>query len=144
VAVSARARRARKLLAVATARVGTRERELLDARRVVEEREQDEARARSALADAFARELDVATADELAYASAHQRTLALRIARAAALVSAARGELAAREQALVEARRDERRMEILVEGIERAVATKAEKAERRVMDEHASRRASLR
>lgn len=138
--MSARAKRTARLLAFEATRVTARERDLAVARRALEEREAAEAYARSASATACNQWLDELTSAELlAQASAHRRTLEDRVAIAARAVQAARADLGRADAALVMARMAHRRIEILIEGFAKADALRERKAERRAADEHAGR-----
>jgi len=136
----ARTARARKLLAVETSRVAARERELAEARRALEEHQAAEARAEAAARAADTRWLEVESAEELAQASAHRRSLETRVARAAQATARAAADVCAKELAAIAARIAERRFEILIEGFVRADTAREQKVERRAADEHAARR----
>jgi len=138
--VSARLTRARRLLAVEATRVKLREREVVAARRELEERERAAATLASEAAAAAERMMAAANTGEMSDAHAHARTLERRAQRASLAVSDARHEVAARESAAVDARTDERKMEVLAEGFEAADAARARRAERKISDEHASRK----
>jgi flagellar export protein FliJ len=137
--VRVRLLRAQRLLGVEVKRVAAAEVELAASRG---RREQVAAVLRAieeALTGAYTRWLDVVSVDELAQASAHRCALEARVAVARTALAKADAELREREAGLVAARTAERRMEILIEGFERAVAAREGKAERRLADEHASR-----
>lgn len=131
--------RVQRLLAVEVKRVATAEQELAASRRRAVRSQSALQGAEESLAIAYTRWLDVASVDELAQASAHRCALEARVAAARVVVAEAEAEVAARQAAVVVARTAERRMEILIEGLERAQAARAGKAERRLADEHASR-----
>jgi len=131
--------RVQRLLAVEVKRVATAEQELAAARRQASLRQAALQSAEDALTTAYTRWLDVVSADELAQASAHRCALQARITTARVAMAEADAEVGARQVAVVVARTAERRMEILIEGLERAQAARAGKAERRLADEHASR-----
>lgn len=136
----ARTARARKLLAVETSRVAARERELAEARRALEEHQAAEARAEAEARAADTRWLDVESADELAQASAHRRSLEARVVRAAEATARVADDVRAKELAAISARIAERRFEILIEGFVRTDRAREQKVERRAADEHAARR----
>ncbi len=137
--MSARTNRVKKLLAVEASRAETKERELADARRLLDQREAERAAREAAFADACERWLDVVSVEELEQASARRTTLNAHLERARFAVASAKSELAKREAAAIAARTAERRMEILLEGFAAADAQKAVKAERKSADEHAAR-----
>jgi hypothetical protein len=128
-------------MAVETARVAVKERELAAARAALASAESAHERALSRANQAQSRWIDVETSSEtLARASEHRRSLdaevqvaAMGVARAAALVKS-------REEAAIAARMAERRFELLIEGIDAAEDVRARKAERKAGDEHAARK----
>jgi colicin import membrane protein len=136
----ARTARARKLLAVETARVAACERDLAVARRALEEREAAAARAEADARAADSRWLDAVSVDDLAQASAHRRALEARLVQAKQAMARAATEVRARELEAIAARIAERRFEILIEGFVRADEAREDKVERRTADEHAARR----
>lgn len=139
--MSARATRTARLLAFEATRVTARERDLVAARRCLDEREAIVARAIAASATACGLWLDDATSTELlARASAHRCTLEDRVTAARRAATVAKDEVSRAEAALVMARMAHRRIEILIEGFEQADALRARKAERRAADEHAGRK----
>ena len=137
--MSVRLLRVQRLLAVEVKRVATAEQELAAARRQASMRQDALRNAERARSAAYTRWLDVVSVDELAQASAHRSVLEARVAAAVAAAAEGDAEVRVRHVAVVAARTAERRMEILIEGIERAQTALAGKAERRLADEHASR-----
>ncbi|MBS2012295.1 MAG: flagellar FliJ family protein [Deltaproteobacteria bacterium] len=137
--MSARIVRVKRLISAASSTVTARERELAEAHRALEAREEVLASAEADLESSSARWLDAASSDDLAQASARRRTLARRIELERRAVEAARSKVRVCEDAALEARRDERRLELLVEGLEAGEATRRKKVEQKVGDEHAAR-----
>ncbi len=134
-----RLERARRLLAVEVKRVAAAERALAMSRQRHAERRAAAVRAEEVVTAAYDQWLDVVSAEELAQASAHRSVLHARVAAARAALAHAEDDVRAHEVALVAARTAERRMEILIEGFERALAARESKTERRLADEHGSR-----
>ena len=128
----------RLALAAESAR-NARERTLVEARRELDARAETLARAQAELDAGAARWLEAESSAELEHASARRRTLARHVEIEASKTDEAKGRVQVVEQAAVEARRDERRLEILVEGLEAGEATRRKKAEQKIGDEHAAR-----
>lgn len=137
---AARIARARKLLAVETSRVAAREAELAAARRVLEDLQASVVRAEAEARAGDTRWLEADSADDLARASAHRRSLEARVVRATIAVTHAVADVKTKEAAAIAARIAERRFEILIEGFVRADSAREQKIERRAADEHAARR----
>lgn len=113
---------------------------MAEARRALETRTEAVQQAHEALETACQSTPAVTSVEDLELASLHRLTLRQRLVHAKSAEDAARIELRARERALVDARMAERRMEILLEGFERAGQARERKEERRATDEHASRK----
>jgi flagellar biosynthesis chaperone FliJ len=138
--MSARRQRIARILTVERNRVTVKERELVEARRLLETATAGVGKAKENFAAACDRWLDEVSIAVLEDASDHRQTLLGRIQRAEAQEASAREVLRARERALVEARIAERRIELLLEGIDKADDVRERKAERRAADEHAARK----
>lgn len=136
----ARERRVERLRSIEETRALVKERATTEARQALETRIEAVQRAHEALETSCQPTPEITSVEELELASLHRLTLRKRLVHAKAAEDAARNELHARERALVEARMAERRMEILLEGFERAGQQRERKEERRATDEHASRK----
>ena len=137
--MNARAMRVKRLRVASEVKLTTRERELSDARRLVEERDSQVEIGKQAIEDACAREEEVVTAEDLAMADAHRQALTRRVQLLREAAEQARVLLGEREVAAVEARKDEKRLEILQDGLEATDAARRTKLERKQADEHAAR-----
>ncbi len=142
--MSVRITRVKRLLAVESSRVATRELELVEARRELELREAAVTRLEAEHAEACDRSLEVASVEDLERASDHRAAIHEHIVRARAAVDVAQAEVHTREAAAIRARTAERRMEILLEGFVEVDALRATKAERKSADEHAARHSTSR
>lgn len=131
--------RVKRLVRAAESALVACERALVEARRALEAREERLSAVRAELEDSAARWLDASSSEDLAHASARRRTLARRIELEERAVEEAMARVRALEAAAIEARKDERRLELLVEGLEANEAARRKKAERKIGDEHAAR-----
>lgn len=137
--MNARIKRVKRLVDAAESARNARERSLVEARRLLEAQTETLARAQAELDAGAEQWLEAQSSDELAQASARRRTLARYVEIQARKTDEAKGEVQVVEQAAVEARRDERRLEILVEGLEAGEAARRKKADQKIGDEHAAR-----
>lgn len=137
--MTARAHRLRRLQAIGHRIVVERERDLAEAERALDDARRALDAAEAALVAADARETLTADAAELAFASDHRRTLLVRVSHAARGVTRAEQRVRDARAVLVEARVDEKRFEVLADGLDARRAAAHAKAERRGADEHAAR-----
>jgi len=141
--MSRRVARIRRVLAVAHEKVTACERALSDARAALAEARATHALAKQALESSLGRWLDAVHAPDLEASADFRETLRRAEIRAYGQVCAADRAVAGGLATLVEARKDERRYELLIETIERGDALLAARAELRASDAQGARRRSI-
>jgi flagellar biosynthesis chaperone FliJ len=137
--VSARRDRLAKLLAIEESRVNAAESAVAEARARLAAAEGILAHAASEAQASLDRWHDVTSTSELEHATQRRSWLRAAMSRAQTAVTNAAGFVAEREAQLVAARISARKVELLVESIERVEIARAAVAERRRDDDHAAR-----
>lgn len=121
-------------------RVSARERALLEAERATSVKEAIVVEREAALVRAYDAISEATSSEDLVHASAHTRSLAAGLARARLEAAERRREADEQRKALVASRVGERKVEILVEGLERAEMDRVRKSDQKAADELAARK----